>query len=239
MLGAVAGGVIIMCSLVAMLILSGDRMPELVIGGTPVDREEYLEAVSDARFEVKGYFRETYDADTGGDFWTETFGEETPYKKTADVALRELCRRYAVYQTAEEKGYIGTYSYKDMEERVRKENEERKNKQEAGEVIYGLSEYSLSQFLDYEMSSLQEMYCNDDSNEDMEVTEEELKEYYDNGGAIVGEDGVTIPLDEVKNAVKYEIQKQRYEEMIEKKANDLSIETDREKLYEFTLDHLK
>ncbi len=239
-LTAVIAGAILLCVIVIMFILSEDDMPELVIAGKPIDSEEYLEAVSEARFDVEGYFRQTYDADiTSDDFWTTTYGNETPYEKVADEALRELCRRYAVYQTAEEKGYTGSYSYQDIKERVEEENAERKAKREAGEVVYGLSEYTVSQFLSYEMSTLRQTYCNDDSNKDMEVSEEEVEEYYNNGGAIIGEDGGIISLEESRNALIYEIQKKRYDEMIGQKADNLSVKTDRKELYEFTLDYIK
>lgn len=233
-------GIVAAGAVAAAVILTRDRMPELEIDGTAVSQEEYLQAVKSVQFDVKAYFRSTYGAETGGDFWTSRYEGEIPYQKLAEEALALLKYRHAVYDTAEEKGYIQKEdtSYASIVERMETENLARKEKKENGETVYGLTEYSLDQYLDYEMSSFRESYINDPDNEDMEVSEEELLEYYENGGAIVGEDGQTISLDETRAALINQIRQNRYEDTIQDRAEDSGVAADMDKLYAFTLNHI-
>lgn len=233
-------GIIMAGAAAAAVILTRDGMPKLEINGTGIGREEYLQAVKSVQFDVKAYFRSTYGAETGGDFWTGEYGGEIPYQKLADEAIDLLKYRHAVYDTAEEKGYIQKEdaSYTSIVNRMEEENLARKEKKENGEAVYGLTEYSLDQYLDYEMSSFRESYINDPENKDMEVSEEELLSYYENGGAIVGEDGETLPLDETKAALINQIRQNRYEEMIQDRVEDSGVTADMDKLYAFTLNHI-
>lgn len=225
---------------VSAVILTRDRMPRLDINDERISQEEYLQAVKSVRFDVKAYFRNTYGAETDGDFWNRRYGEEIPFRKLAEEALDLLKYRHAVYDTAREKGYLREeeISYDSIVKRMEDENRERKEKKENGETVYGLTEYSLDQYLDYEISSLQERYINDPENEDMEVSEEELRTYYENGGAIVGEDGNTISLEDTRAALISQIRRERYEDMIQERSEDSGVTADMDQLYAFTRKHI-
>ncbi len=86
---------------------------------------------------------------------------------------------YAVYGLAKEKGYIEDSSYDAFLKRWEMENQLRKEKIENGEVVYGLSEYTLDLYREYEMDSIQKSYCNDIANEGMEVTDSDRAQYYE------------------------------------------------------------
>ena len=51
-------------------------------------------------------------------------------------------------------------------------------KVEDGEVIYGLKEYTFDLYMQYEISMYKEIYCNDTDRKGMDLTEEEVAEYY-------------------------------------------------------------
>lgn len=229
-LAAIAAAVAVM--------MTKQRGIDLTIDGAEISEDEFLQAVDTVEFGVTSYFRSKYDADTDGDFWTRDYEGEVPCMKLAEAAVEELRYRYAIYRTAEEKGYLEHMTYSDRQKRLEEVNEERKALKESGEVIYGLTEYSMEQYLDLEMSLLKERYCNDSSNADMAVSEEELRDYYENGGEIIGEDGETIPLEEVRSAVEGRLRQLRYDEMIEKHAATLRVEVDEERLFTFTLVHI-
>ena len=210
----------------------------LVIDGEQISEEEFLQAMGEVEFQVISYFRSQYDADTDGDFWTRDFKGEVPYRKLAEAAVSELRYRYAAHGTAEEKGYIEHMTYAERQEHLKQANKERAAAKESGEVIYGLTEYSMEQYLDRELSLLKERYCGDSSNQDMNISEEELRDYYENGGAIMGEDGQILALEEVRTAVEGQMRQLRYDEMIQERAKALRVEADDEQLLDFTLEHL-
>ena len=70
---------------------------------------------------------------------------------------------------------------------MEQENNTRKEKLAKNDVIYGLKEYSYDLYLQYEMSSIKEQYCNDKTREGMDLTEEEIVEHYNSRDWIFGE----------------------------------------------------
>ena len=109
---------------------------------------------------------------------------------------------------------------------------------EAGEAVYGLSEYTLDLFMEYEISSFKERYCNDTENEGMDLTEEEIREHYESREWIVGESGDKLELEEARPAVEQELREMKYDDMILRLEEDSQVETDREALYRFTLEKI-
>ena len=122
--------------------------------------------------------------------------------------------------------------------RLEDENASRKEKIEAGEAVYGLSEYTLDLFMEYESSSFKERYCNDTENEGMDLTEEEIREHYESREWIVGESGDKLELEEARPAVEQELREMKYDDMILRLEEDSQVETDREALYRFTLEKI-
>jgi hypothetical protein len=151
----------------------------LKINGREIREEEFLEAAARKRYEVVSYFSEKGSGGVGEKFWEEEIGGELPYERLTQETLGELKHFYAVYGLAEEKGYVEEGSYSALLKRWEDGNRLRKEKIEKGEAVYGLSEYSLELYLEYEMDTIQKSYCNDLDNEGMEITEEERKQYYE------------------------------------------------------------
>ena len=151
----------------------------LKINDNEISKEEFLAAAAQKRYEVVSYFSEKGGGNVDAKFWEEAVGGELPYEKLTQEAIEELKYFYAVYDMAEEKGYVEDGSYSALIKRWEEENHFRKDKIEKGEAIYGLSEYPLDLYLEYEMDSIQKCYCDDLENEGMEVTEEDRKQYYE------------------------------------------------------------
>ena len=122
--------------------------------------------------------------------------------------------------------------------RLEDENASRKEKIEAGEPVYGLSEYTLDLFMEYEVSSFRERYCNDKTNEGMDLTEEEILEYYESQEWTFGDSGETADLETARIAVERELREKKYDEIIAQREADSQVETDREELYRFTLQNI-
>ena len=123
-------------------------------------------------------------------------------------------------------------------ERLEDENASRKEKIEAGEPVYGLSEYTLDLFMEYEVSSFRERYCNDKTNAGMDLTEEEILAYYESREWTFGDSGETADLETARIAVERELREKKYDEIIAQREADSQVETDREELYRFTLQNI-
>lgn len=232
LLASVAAAVIILS-----VVAGGERL-RLRINGTEISEEEYLQAVKAVRYDVAAYFAGAYGALEEGSFWSEEYGGEVPCEKLADEAVERLKYIHAVYGLAEEKGYIDDAGYDALVRRLEDENASRKEKIEAGEAVYGLSEYTLDLFMEYEISSFKERYCNDTENEGMDLTEEEIREHYESREWIVGESGEKLELEEARPAVEQELREMKYDDMMLRLEEDSQVETDTEALYRFTLEKI-
>ena len=218
--------------------VSGRERLHLRINGSEISEEEYLQAVKAVRYDVAAYFAGTYGALEEGSFWSEEYGGEIPCEKLADEAVERLKYIHAVYGLAEEKGYIDDAGYDALVERLEDENASRKEKIEAREPVYGLSEYTLDLFMEYEVSSFRERYCNDKTNEGMDLTEEEILAYYESREWTLGDSGETADLETARIAVERELREKKYDEIIAQREADSQVETDREELYRFTLKNI-
>lgn len=151
----------------------------LTINGNKIDKEEFLNAASLRKYEVTSYFTGKSKGSVDAGFWEREADGELPYEKLADEAVEELKYFYAVYGLAREKGYVQDESYDAFLKRWELENAVRKEKIEKGEAVYGLSEYTLELYREYEMDTLQKQYCEDLENEGMDITDEDRERYYE------------------------------------------------------------
>lgn len=150
----------------------------LTIDGYEIGKEELLNAANQKKYEVASYFAgKGSNVDAG--FWERETEGEIPYEKLAEAAIEDLKYFHAVYGLAEEKGYVEDGSYEAFQQRFKEENQFRKERIENGEVIYGLSEYTLELYREYEMDSIQKSYCAELDNEGMEVTDADRKVYFE------------------------------------------------------------
>lgn len=161
-----------------VVFMSGSQF-SMTINGTKIDKEEFLAAASQRRYEVADYFSGKSGGNVDSGFWEREIEGEIPCQKLADAAIEELKNFHAVYSLAAEKGYIEDDDYQSFLTRWESENKIRKEKIENGEAVYGLSEYSLDLYKEYEMDTLQKKYCEDLENEGMDITEDDRMKYYE------------------------------------------------------------
>lgn len=152
---------------------------KLEIEGVDISKDEYIRAMNSKKYDITQYFIKEYGAKITKNFWEEEFNGEYPYKMLADSTIDELVRIHSIYEIAKENGYVYSAKYEDFINRLENENRTRAENIKNGKPIYGLSKYSEDLFLEYETDQLQKNYCNDLSNERMEITNNEGKEYYD------------------------------------------------------------
>lgn len=215
------------------------QMPEITINGKAVSEEEYLRCMEALKYDVTVYFYENYQAESESPrFWETRLKEEVPAEKLTESVLEQLSYIYAAYAVAKENGYTDTDNYKELKKRFEEENQERREKIENGEVVYGLSEYPFELWLEYELSAFKERYVQEQNNEGMTLSEEEIQKYYKTENWLV--DGDSNPdLETVRPYIEKQLRERRYEEILEARKTDSVVNYDKESLYRFTLQILQ
>lgn len=166
-------------AVIALIVsLDGSRL-NLKINDTLVEKDEYLRIMDENIYEVTQYFTEKYHAGVDKAFWGKEFGGEVPSRMLADKTIEDLKYFRGVYENAREKGYVDSMQYRDLVKRFENENAARKEKISKGEAVYGLSEFTLPLFIEYEMDVIQKNYCDNLENPGMQITEEERQTYYE------------------------------------------------------------
>ena len=121
---------------------------------------------------------------------------------------------------------------------MEQENNTRKEKLAKNDVIYRLKEYSYDLYLQYEMSSIKEQYCNDKTREGMDLTEEEIVEHYNSRDWIFGENAEKADLETARVAVIRELREEKYDAIIEKNAENSQVSGNMESMSQFTLKNI-
>ena len=147
----------------------------------------------------------------------------------------------AVYEDGfwEKKYDVSDSSYKALEKRWKDENAKRSEKVEKGEVVYGLKEYTFQLYLQYEMSTLKEKYCNDDTREGMELTEDEVLEYYNSREWIFGDSEENADLETARIAVERELREKKYDIIITQRETDSQVDGNMADVNRFTLKNIE
>lgn len=212
---------------------------DLKIGEEKVGSKEYQFCMDLVKYDVKMEIQKRYDALYGEDFWEQSYEGQYGYEILADHTVEKIKYIHAVYDLAEEYGDVSDGSFAAIEKRWKQENAKRQKKVEDGEVIYGLKEYTFDLYMQYEISMYKEIYCNDTDRKGMDLTEEEVAEYYSQGEWVFQDDGEKADLETARIAVERELREKKYDAMIAQMTEDLEVSGDLEAVDRFTLDHLK
>ena len=169
---------IVVAIVVGVLIFNFNKF-NLDISGSKITQDTYVQIMHDKVSDVSKYFKEKGSNGVNKEFWTKEIDGQVPYKVLTDKTMEQLKLITATYQIAEEKGYIEKGSLENIWQRLDQENKSRKEKIKKGQPVYGLAEYDMDTFLEYEMDTLQKLYCENEDNEGMKISEEERQKYYD------------------------------------------------------------
>ena len=159
-------------------------------------------------------------------------------KKVLKDGIDTECKEM-LYDLAEECGDVSDSSYEALEKRWKDENAKRSEKVEKGEVVYGLKEYTFQLYLQYEMSTLKEKYCNDDTREGMELTEDEILEYYNSREWIFGDSEENADLETARIAVERELREKKYDDIITQRETDSQVDGNMADVNRFTLKNIE
>ena len=215
-----------------------ERQLDLKIGEQQISNEEYLACMQSVMYDTKMQIQKEYDTDYDGTFWEKKYGNKYGYEILAENTLQSLKYIHAVYDLAKENDYVEDKSYEGLKKRLDEENNSRKEKLANNEVIYGLKEYSYDLYLQYEMSSIKELYCNDKTRKGMNLTEEEIVEHYNSRDWIFGEEAEKADLETVRIAVIRELREEKYDAIIEQRVENSQVSGDMESMNQFTLKNI-
>lgn len=215
-----------------------ERQLDLKTGEQQISNEEYLACMQSVMYDTKMQIQKEYDADYDDTFWEKKYGNKYGYEILAENTLHSLKYIHAVYDLAKENGYVEDGSYEGLKKRLDEENNSRKEKLANNEVIYGLKEYSYDLYLQYEMSSIKEQYCNDKTREGMNLTEEEIVEHYNSRDWIFGEEAEKADLETARVAIIRELREEKYDAIIEQRVENSQVSGDREAMNQFTLKNI-
>ena len=236
LIGAVCGGIWAVHSRNAA---RSESAFSLTISGVSISEEEYLQCMKSVRYDTKMELKGQKPDVTEDTVWTETYDDgQTGYEILTECTVEQLKYIHAVYDIAKEKGYIQDATFEGMKQRMEQENAQRSEKVTRGEAVYGLKEYTLDLYQEYELSMIEEKYILDETNEGMGLTEEEIEAYYNTRDWIVGEDARKADLSEARAAVIDEMRRNRYQELTEQKAEVAEADGDMDQLSQFTLKQL-
>ena len=202
-----------------------DNRFDLTVGGHTISKDEYVNCMKSVEYDTKMQMQQDYDAVYEDGFWGKKYDGKYGYEILTENTV--------------ECGDVSDSSYKALEKRWKDENAKRSEKVEKGEVVYGLKEYTFQLYLQYEMSTLKEKYCNDDTREGMELTEDEILEYYNSREWIFGDSEENADLETARIAVERELREKKYDDIITQRETDSQVDGNMADVNRFTLKNIE
>lgn len=122
----------------------------LQINGLELPLDQYQEELSAAVPEVYRHFEQQYGISVQDEpgFWNSTYGGENPVEYAHQVVIDKWRRYQVILQEAKDNGLIEDISWDGLQALWQQENQTRKEKLEAGEIVYGPQSFSWDGFLD-------------------------------------------------------------------------------------------
>jgi len=140
-----------------------------------ITKEEYQMILSKYVARVKAnYSTKEANSDT---FWESEFENGTPLTEIMALTREELVYNKTLAKLAKEQGSdIGT-SYREIAKSLEEENQNRNDKKNQNQVVYGLLSYEMTDYYDYIYSGLENEVM-EKIKTDCDVSEEEIENYY-------------------------------------------------------------
>lgn len=148
----------------------------LYLDGSPVSAEEYGMLAKENSSQISMQY--TTDQVNQEDFWETEIDGETPYSRLAELVEEQLKENYAVRDLAVEMDLTENYTFSDLLDSMEQENEDRADTS-GSEISYGLSSFDEASYYKYWYSNLETQVENELIQSEVQVTEDDCREYYD------------------------------------------------------------
>ena len=150
--------------------------PRLEVSGFRITREEYQQAMYQARNDILSDHAEAGISLT--DWHTPTpLGD--PCRLVTDRALEILTEYYAVGTLAVERGYLADAGYEAMLRDMEAVNQRRQDALEGGAVVTGVPLFTAADYITYRSLNIQQQFWNDPANPENQVTDEDIRLRYE------------------------------------------------------------
>lgn len=229
---------IVLLSIIGSVIYINVNQFELSVGDSKVSNEEYLACMKAVEYDTKIEIQQKYDYEYTEDFWEKKYDDKFGYEILAENTIERLQYINAVYDVAKENGDVKDSSFAGLEKRWKAENAKREEKIKNGEVVYGVKEYTFELYLQYEMSTLKEKYCNDKKRKGMTLTEEEVLEHYNSHDWVHDDSEEKMDLETARISVEQELREKKYDEIIGQKMKNSQVVGERGEISRFTLKNI-
>lgn len=161
--------------------MGGDSIQDgylLTVDGYGVTEEEFLLFLRDQKAVTANYYWTNYQIQPDAGFWTTEVDGQTPLEYAKGRALDALVRSKVEFIMAAERNILGYQDYDGLMEGMEAENAERTRKQEAGEVFYGLTQFTPFTYYQYLNTNIRSE-LEHDQREVTKPSEKELKQIYE------------------------------------------------------------
>lgn len=153
-----------------------ERFPRLEVGGHQITDEEYNWAMFAARNAVISAHAAQGISPIQ---WEVETALGLPCDMIARQAVQTLQEYYAVVTLAQERGYLADGSFAGLKAQLEEENRLRSEAMNVGEIFTGLTAYDLEQYISYRADGLRRQFCDDTTNPEMQIPEEEILRRYE------------------------------------------------------------
>lgn len=222
-------GLVLITAMRSAAAVSASEMPDdtvvAKINGLPVQMREFMLMVNKNRSEVFSYFKQTYNAEDSETFWTDQFEGESPSELVKQYAIDELKETKTEQALAIEYGIIENADYDKFFAEWKAENERRKTAKANNEVIFGPVEYRELDYFNYVHSNMEVELKKKLRETEFDFSESDYLSYYENNQKLFEtEDGKSIPIEEVKEAIKSNLTDQYYDQFIAQEIENATVE---------------
>ncbi|OAS22042.1 hypothetical protein [Paenibacillus oryzisoli] len=149
------------------------------VNGSVITMQEFKRELEKQRTPVIDYFYRSKGVAYGRNFWKMEYQGENPEETAKKRALDEITRLKIELELAERQGLIQGTSYEDLLHKMDRENKRRLAAVQAREPIYGPVQLDESTFMNDYISKLRMQLKERLSENELNVTEEDLKRHYE------------------------------------------------------------
>ncbi|WP_236291574.1 peptidylprolyl isomerase [Paenibacillus allorhizoplanae] len=150
-----------------------------MVNGSMITTQEFKSELNKQRASVIDYFYRSKGVAYGKNFWETDYSGENPEETAKKRALDEIIRFKIELELAAQHGLIQGTSYDDLLHEMDKENKRRLAAVKAREPIYGPVQLDESTFMNEYISKLRTQLKETLSEDELNVTEEDLKRHYE------------------------------------------------------------
>jgi hypothetical protein len=149
------------------------------VDGTPIAAAELKLQMLNDRPAVFQYFHATYNVDDNPVFWTSYYGKENPLTWLKQRAMQDIVRIRVQEILMKRYGLIRDAGYSYFETAFNAENSRRRHALANNQPVYGVLQYSESQYLDYVITNGANHLKDAMAGHELPLDTIHLKHYYD------------------------------------------------------------